>query len=282
MGRSTRFSTILFAVALSPAILQSGDCDTPTGNTLLTSLKLELEAGGQNRVLGFVATERSTEVWVPEGIDIVTVRAQSVDPGSTLSLSYLGTTEQFGIGTGEIDVTVSAAPSAIVVLVRAPGGANRAYVMNVTRGVTPLTCIINSDCPSGYNCLVPFPASCVTGKGTCEPFPIACPLVVIPVCGCGGVTYNSPCDLFNAGVRMSADGLCECAVDAECGPSEYCNAVTCDGPGTCTPIPGSCDPGPGDVVACDGLTYDSVCAAAASGQRVGGEIYPFNPLYGPF
>lgn len=69
-------------------------------------------------------------------------------------------------------------------------------------------------------------------------------------------------------------GPCECTLNADCSASEYCNALTCDGPGSCTLMPSSCNGGGPKVLACDGLTYESVCAAAASGVRVGGELYP--------
>jgi hypothetical protein len=144
--------------------------------------------------------------------------------------------------------------------------------------IHPPACLVNSDCPSGYNCVNHFPTSCSSG-GVCEPVPGACDTIVDPVCGCDGVTYSNYCGALIVGVRASAWGPCECTVNADCAPSEYCNAMTCDGPGTCSPMPGTCSSGPGNVLACDGLTYDSVCAAAAVGVRVGGEVYPRPPWW---
>ena len=158
MGRSYRLSTILLAVMLSPAMLQSGDCNPPVGNTLLASL--ELEAGGQNLVTGFVSTQHRYDVSVPVGTDLVTVRAQSVDPGSMLSVSYEGSTEVVGVGTGETGVVVSPAQSAIYVLVRAPEGAAQSYVLNVDHSTDPpvgadlsftRTTIEDSQAPWGKN-----------------------------------------------------------------------------------------------------------------------------------
>ncbi len=63
MNRSNHYATVLFAAMLSPAMLQITECGNgPTGNTLLTSL--ELEAGGQNRIVGFVSAKRIYEIWV--------------------------------------------------------------------------------------------------------------------------------------------------------------------------------------------------------------------------
>lgn len=144
--------------------------------------------------------------------------------------------------------------------------------------VHPPACLVNSDCPSGYNCVNHTPVTCVSGGVLCEPVPGACETIYYPVCGCDGVTYSNYCWALVAGVRASALGPCECTVNTDCSPSEYCNAVTCDGPGNCTLIPSSCNGGGGNVLACDGLTYDSVCAAAAAGVRVGGELYPPSPF----
>ncbi len=143
--------------------------------------------------------------------------------------------------------------------------------------IHPPACFVNSDCPSGYNCVNHSPVSCTSG-GVCEPVPGACDTLVWEVCGCDGTTYVNYCDALVLGVRTSAWGACECTTNSDCAPSEYCNAVTCDGPGTCTPMPSTCDPGSGYVLACDDLIYDSVCAAAAVGVRAGGEIYPPLPF----
>lgn len=136
-------------------------------------------------------------------------------------------------------------------------------------------CATHDDCFAGFYCRVDVPVSCVSNDGVCEPlYTGACPGIVDPVCGCDGVTYSNACELSYVGVWASAAGPCECTTNADCGASEYCNGVTCDGPGSCTLMPTTCNAGPGDVVACDGNTYDSVCAAAAQGVRVPGEIYP--------
>lgn len=143
--------------------------------------------------------------------------------------------------------------------------------------VHPPACFLNSDCPSGHNCVNHAPTSCSSG-GVCEPVPGSCDTIVNEVCGCDGVTYSNYCGALVAGVRASASGPCECAANSDCAPTDYCNAITCDGPGTCTPMPSTCSSGPGNILACNGLTYDSICEAAAAGARVGGELYPPTPF----
>lgn len=133
--RSQRLSTILFAVMLSPAMLQAGQCNRPAGNASLSSL--ELEAGGQDRLASFVSTTIVYDVSVPVGIDTVTVRAQSVDTGSTLLLSYQGNAQLIGTGTGEGDLFLTPGTSQISITVRAPEGASRSYFLNVHHGDDP-------------------------------------------------------------------------------------------------------------------------------------------------
>lgn len=138
----------------------------------------------------------------------------------------------------------------------------------------PFTCAFTEDCPGDFYCQPDPLVSCVDGQGSCLSLIVACGAPIIYItCGCDGVTYDF-CDMAYSGVRPSARGACDCDVNADCDPAEYCNAVTCDGPGHCDSRPDSCSSGPGGIVACDGLTYDSVCEAAAAGIRVGGELYP--------
>jgi len=139
MKRSQHYSVVLLAAVLAPAMLQITECGgRRSGNTLLTSL--ELEAGGQNRVVDFVSAQREFDVWVPEGMDTVILRAESFDPGSSISLSYFGVTDLVGVGSGELSVVVPSGLSAMVVLVTAPGGLVRSYLLNVTHDIAPPLC----------------------------------------------------------------------------------------------------------------------------------------------
>ncbi|MFW2390527.1 MAG: hypothetical protein ACN4G0_19480 [Polyangiales bacterium] len=316
-------STVLVAVLLSPALLQSGDCGyTPNANLA----SLEIETGGLDRVVGFNPAQVDYGIWTPGSVTrpvTMLLRARAASTIAAVHYELTGAANASGtlfLGGGEVTLDRPNGPSTLVLIVN-DKGTLRTYTIEmnppcaggdcddasscttdtcdtitstcsfevVSDGAAcdfkgepgacsgeicvPFECTFSEDCPIDHYCEV-FPAlSCVDGQGSCMPLS-ACPLIVLDTCGCDGVTYTSFCDLNYAGVRPSGLGACDCDVNADCDPTEYCNAVTCDGPGHCDPRPASCDSGPGDVAACDGQTYDSVCEAAAAGTRVGGELYP--------
>ena len=43
-------------------------------------------------------------------------------------------------------------------------------------------------------------------------------------------------------------------------------------------MPSTCSSAPGNIVACNGLNYDSICEEAAAGVRVGGELDTPSPF----
>jgi hypothetical protein len=323
-------STVLVAVLLSPALLQSGDCGY-TPNTNLASL--EIETGGLDRVVGFSPAQVSYDIWTPGSVTrpvTMVLRARSASTIASVSYQLSGATTAAGsmnLGGGEVTLDRPNGPSTLLLVVN-DKGTLRTYTVEMNppcsggecddasscttdtcntststcnfefasngaacdfkgepgachKGIcVPFVCTLQGDCPVDYYCQDDLLVSCVGGQGSCAPLINYCgiPLTNI-ICGCDGVTYNSSCGYAFAGVRPSALGACDCDINSDCDPTEYCNAVTCDGPGHCNPRPASCDSGPGGVVACDGLTYDSVCEAAATGIRVGGELYPPYPLF---
>lgn len=121
---------------------------------------------------------------------------------------------------------------------------------------------------------------CCDFQGVCTPFPMACPLVFDPVCGCDGMTYTNSCFADAAGVSIDHLGACEgegCLSNADCFSfglfGEYCSKAPgdCDGVGECVPAPQLCldvwDP----VCGCDGNIYSNSCYAARSGVNVASE-----------
>jgi hypothetical protein len=131
---------------------------------------------------------------------------------------------------------------------------------------TACVCADNDACVDGQFCASD--TSC-TDAGFCAQPPEACESVVELVCGCNFVTYNNACEAAQAGVRVSAEGMCECQTNEDCDPStEYCNAAVCDGPGVCDlRNDPACMP-EGPVTDCDGVVYENACVAAEQGVRV--------------
>jgi len=64
--------------------------------------------------------------------------------------------------------------------------------------------------PSQY-CATAEPGRCPdkSNYGLCAPRPNICPQVVLPVCGCDGVTYNNSCVAAAAGVAVAKNGECK-------------------------------------------------------------------------
>lgn len=131
----------------------------------------------------------------------------------------------------------------------------------------PCLCASNSECVEGQFCALD--DSCLN-VGSCLPKPETCNTSdTQQVCGCDGNTYDNACLAFQSGVRVSALGTCQCDTNADCATDEYCNAITCDGPGLCEPRPATCPPPDGgSVIGCDGVEYGSECIAASEGIRI--------------
>mmetsp|Transcript_40415 Transcript_40415/g.87477 ORF Transcript_40415/g.87477 Transcript_40415/m.87477 type:complete len:108 (+) Transcript_40415:24-347(+) len=53
-----------------------------------------------------------------------------------------------------------------------------------------------------------------------------------------------------------------------CGAGQYCNAKSCDAPGTCAKRPEMCPMNFEPHCGCDGKTYSNKCAAASAGATV--------------
>lgn len=131
---------------------------------------------------------------------------------------------------------------------------------------TGCTCADNTECVDGQFCALD--DSC-SNPGACRPRPQACdPSDREEVCGCDGMTYPNECEASQAGVRVSALGMCDCNTNTDCGSDEYCNAITCDGPGVCETPRDTCSSEDPEVTGCDGVVYVNECEAAMQGVRV--------------
>jgi len=130
---------------------------------------------------------------------------------------------------------------------------------------TECVCADSDECVGDQFCQLD--DSC-SNPGFCVQPPESCEPVSEPVCGCDAMTYANACSAAQAGVRVSAQGECDCANNDDCQVGEYCNATVCDGPGVCELRDDpACIP-QGEVTGCDGNLYESSCAAAEQAVRV--------------
>jgi hypothetical protein len=115
---------------------------------------------------------------------------------------------------------------------------------------------------------------CVTPEGMCgaagqcalySPGTI-CPAVVMPVCGCNGMTYSNSCYARRAGQSLASATACPtggCGSNADCGSNQFCQFTdgVCGGRGTCQSagITLFCNNTCAPECGCDGVTYVNGC-----------------------
>ena len=71
----------------------------------------------------------------------------------------------------------------------------------------PVVCHDNFDCADDEYCRKR-KGRC-EAEGVCEPRPEVCPLVIDPVCGCDGETYDNACEAAASGVSLEDDEACD-------------------------------------------------------------------------
>lgn len=98
-----------------------------------------------------------------------------------------------------VRVLAALALSAVV----ANGAADAAAVGEACGGIA------NIPCDAGLWC-EPQPGQCAGAdiSGKCVRAPEICYLVLLPVCGCDGKTYNNDCERRRAKAQKARDGAC--------------------------------------------------------------------------
>jgi hypothetical protein len=192
--------------------------------------------------------------------------------------------------------TADAGPAKVCVCHHPPGNPNNAHTICVgaaaakahlkhgdTEGECPVPCDENDDCGSDQFCKRSGDVCADDSPGVCTDVLSPCPTVIIPVCGCDGVTYNNACEANAAGVNVASEGACAGGGGGECGGAagdtcaddEFCRlepgACSPDAEGVCTVIPGVCPVSYIPVCGCDGETYSNECYAASNGTSVAAE-----------
>ncbi len=125
-------------------------------------------------------------------------------------------------------------------------------------------CTADGDCTSEEYCNR---AACADASGTCALKPALCPIIISPVCGCDGTTYNNSCLAAANGINVDETGtacatVTTCTENAGC-TSGLCYKTSCDAlaEGTCQDVPTICLIIGDDVCGCNGTTYGNECLA---------------------
>jgi len=94
----------------------------------------------------------------------------------------------------------------------APPAATFTLTVDITDGAQAATCggLVGKTCAAGSYCEYTAQQACGAGDqmGTCQTKPQYCPMVIMPVCGCNGKTYNNSCEANRAGVSSHTPGRC--------------------------------------------------------------------------
>jgi hypothetical protein len=147
-------------------------------------------------------------------------------------------------------------------------------------GVCPVVCggSVGNTCAANQFCKRDEGVCTTDAQGVCTPLPLNCQVILDPVCGCDGMTYDNACLANAAGVTVQHEGACQVEVacggttGVVCDADHFCKrdegACATDVQGVCTPLPVHCPATFEPVCGCDGMTYSNSCFADVAGVAV--------------
>lgn len=181
MTRDYRWSSVVLAVFLTPALLQSDCGPPPTGDTTLAALSLDVSE--QDQVLGFRSSVRGYSVWLSSFELGAVLTAVPNDPTANVTWSYGEASGGFGVGGGQQTIDIPPGTSRVFVFVRPTGGAVGSYQIDIN----PM-CSESGVCNDGNSC---------TDDAACDIATNLCPAPAPTRLGAG-------CDAV-----IADDGLCD-------------------------------------------------------------------------
>ena len=221
-ARRTWLSPALLIVALSPAVLQTGETlSCKSGNTTL--VELSIVVGGEDQI-DFHPGVRNYEAWLPDGSNFASIRALSTDPQAKVwvnrySFSGRDTAMADKVGGGDADTALEPGLNTIRVYVKAPEGASDSYEAQVYVGSVYLCTGV--DCTDDNDCTID---RCDPADRSCSHAPVgdgsACRFGLV-----SGECIAGTCTAVGVTATVCADGCDFSTIQAAIDAADYGDTI---------------------------------------------------------